>query len=524
MAVQAAPESAGVAVEPHDLEAEENVLGACMMSPRAIEETRELVTPADFYRHSHGEIYGAILHLQDEGGDVDPIRVRDYLEKRDETKDLGPRIREIVAMVAAAGNAKHYAAIVAAKARARDARRLARRIIEEAERLDREPELVTDTIALLENPTARREISPLWWSDALNEQIPEITEYVDGVLEAGVLADIVGLPYLHKTAIALELAVKVARGSGWFLGQHEIVKQAPVAYLWADDSRARELERVQKYSEIHNLRELPIGLYLNPGLTLPKDLATIKGEIRKHGYRLVIFDSLYNFCPGIDWSKDHAAVTGLYAALKRICDEIEGLTIVLVDHAAKPSDGNRGRAAGHTSFGSIFKAASVRCTIAVEKAEGKLSVSATGNNVRGFERSPAYWNQDELEVRLVDNDDRELAEDEMTELDTTVLDYVKRNPGKSGSKIATGVKRRKRDVSGSLRRLAEAGLAIDDLGSSSMLPGTTPDGADDTSASGSHEPGNHSGTVPDDLAGATSDSGSHDGPGTTRNRSSWRAL
>jgi hypothetical protein len=98
---------------------------------------------------------------------------------------------------------------------------------------------------------------------------------------------------------------------------------------------------------------VPLAFYLNPGITLPDDLPAVKAQIREHGYRLVIFDSLYNFgAPGLDWSKTPAPSSAIYTALKRLCDDIEGLTIVLVDHASKPSDSNKGRDDSISSFGS----------------------------------------------------------------------------------------------------------------------------------------------------------------------------
>ena len=44
-------------VPPHNLEAEESVLGSMMLSAEAIATVVELVKPADFYRSSHRQIY-----------------------------------------------------------------------------------------------------------------------------------------------------------------------------------------------------------------------------------------------------------------------------------------------------------------------------------------------------------------------------------------------------------------------------------------------------------------------------------
>ena len=45
---------------PQDLDAEESVLGAMMVSPNAISIVAEVLGPEDFYRRAHGQIYDTI--------------------------------------------------------------------------------------------------------------------------------------------------------------------------------------------------------------------------------------------------------------------------------------------------------------------------------------------------------------------------------------------------------------------------------------------------------------------------------
>lgn len=60
---------------PADLSAEEALLGACLISPAAITVAREIVTPQDFYRPAHRDVFDAILRLADAGEYVDPVTV-----------------------------------------------------------------------------------------------------------------------------------------------------------------------------------------------------------------------------------------------------------------------------------------------------------------------------------------------------------------------------------------------------------------------------------------------------------------
>src|SRR4051812_8503466 len=103
-------------VPPQNLDAEESVLGAMMLSPVAIGAVTEAtnLTAADFYRESHGHIYRAILALYAKGEPVDAITVVDELDRTSTLEAAGgaERVHELAALVPAAANASHYARIV----------------------------------------------------------------------------------------------------------------------------------------------------------------------------------------------------------------------------------------------------------------------------------------------------------------------------------------------------------------------------------------------------------------------------
>jgi replicative DNA helicase len=101
-------------VPPQNLEAEESVLGAMMLSPGAIGAVSEALDAGDFYRESHAKIYRAALVLYAKGEPVDAITLVDELEERGELEEAGGRVRihELAALVPASANAGHYARIV----------------------------------------------------------------------------------------------------------------------------------------------------------------------------------------------------------------------------------------------------------------------------------------------------------------------------------------------------------------------------------------------------------------------------
>src|SRR5205823_3253738 len=111
---QLAPVPDSAPVPPQNLEAEESVLGAMMLSPGAIGAVSEILDAGDFYRESHAKIYRAAVALYTKGEPVDAITLVDQLEERGELDEAGGRnrIHELAALVPATANAAHYARIV----------------------------------------------------------------------------------------------------------------------------------------------------------------------------------------------------------------------------------------------------------------------------------------------------------------------------------------------------------------------------------------------------------------------------
>jgi len=102
-------------VPPHNLEAEESLLGAMLLSRDAITAAVEQhVETADFYKPAHGHIYEAIQSLHGQGEPADPVTVAEELRRADLLDLVGGRnkLLELQAGTPASANAAHYARIV----------------------------------------------------------------------------------------------------------------------------------------------------------------------------------------------------------------------------------------------------------------------------------------------------------------------------------------------------------------------------------------------------------------------------
>jgi hypothetical protein len=106
---------------PHNVEAEEAVLGAILAAGRLLAEVADLVEEADFYRPAHRAIWRAMLRLADRGEPTDPITVLGELDDAGELADVGggPFLHTLVEAVPTVANAGRYAQLVAESARRR---------------------------------------------------------------------------------------------------------------------------------------------------------------------------------------------------------------------------------------------------------------------------------------------------------------------------------------------------------------------------------------------------------------------
>jgi replicative DNA helicase len=115
---------------PHDLAAEQCVLGGMLMSKDAISDVMDVIRPHDHYRPAHQLVHEAILELYARGEPADPVTVSDLLAKRGELARIGggAYLHTLLASVPTAANAGYYARIVRERA-------ILRRLVEAGTRI-----------------------------------------------------------------------------------------------------------------------------------------------------------------------------------------------------------------------------------------------------------------------------------------------------------------------------------------------------------------------------------------------------
>jgi replicative DNA helicase len=151
------PEGSGAPLlQPHNLEAEQSVLGAMMVSQAALDpimgEAR--LRAEDFYRGRNGTIYAAIQDLYERNDPVDALTVTEHLRGLGKLEEVGGPdvINSLAATTPVPGNAGHYAQIVKQNSMLRRLLGAAQRIQQSVQAREGEPQdLVEQAEVLLFN-------------------------------------------------------------------------------------------------------------------------------------------------------------------------------------------------------------------------------------------------------------------------------------------------------------------------------------------------------------------------------------
>ncbi len=105
-------------IMPHNLEAEQSVVGSMLMNNDTIETAAEILTGEDFYAKQNGLLFDAMCELAAEHKPVDIVTLGDRLREKGAPEEMqSPEfIRDILDAVPTSANIKYYAQIVYEKA------------------------------------------------------------------------------------------------------------------------------------------------------------------------------------------------------------------------------------------------------------------------------------------------------------------------------------------------------------------------------------------------------------------------
>src|SRR5450759_3315019 len=101
-------------VPPHNLEAEESVLGSMMLSHHAAAKVLDILSTEDFYKEDHRTIYKTLIELYAGGPATDHVVLAEELKRRGQLETVGDRAYLLMLADTTPNphNVKHYASIV----------------------------------------------------------------------------------------------------------------------------------------------------------------------------------------------------------------------------------------------------------------------------------------------------------------------------------------------------------------------------------------------------------------------------
>jgi len=116
---------------PHNIEAEQAVLGAVFLEPEAMSTASEYLLPEDFYRASHQRIFEVMMTLADKGEPIDLVTVTSALSNNKVLEEVGgvSYLTDVANSVPTAANITYYTKIVSEKSTLRSLIRTATNIV-----------------------------------------------------------------------------------------------------------------------------------------------------------------------------------------------------------------------------------------------------------------------------------------------------------------------------------------------------------------------------------------------------------
>ena len=103
-----------IRVPPHDIQAEMCVLGSMALAADAVYLARNRLAAESFYNLAHQDIFTAMMTVADENKAIDPVVLRDELERSQKLEAVGGMsyVVKVTDATPTSGNAEHYIEIV----------------------------------------------------------------------------------------------------------------------------------------------------------------------------------------------------------------------------------------------------------------------------------------------------------------------------------------------------------------------------------------------------------------------------
>lgn len=366
-----------VKVMPNDQDAEQSVLGACFLSPYALDKAIENLTPESFYNEKNAKIFSAMTELNESKTPIDITTITSELKRKNELNEIGgvEYLTEVVNFVPTASNVDYYIQTVEETALLRSLIITATDIASEGYRTDETVNEILDNsekkiLNIVKNRKSSefRSIKDVLAKtqndlERLSENKGEITGLATGWYEFDRLTTglhpneliiIAARPAMGKTAFALNLAT------------HAAMEQDKSVAVFNLEMSAEQLAlRI-----ISSLGQLE-GFKLRTGNLMNNDWKRINEAISRLSKTNLVIDDT----PGI-------TIGEIRAKCRRLASSEKGLSLVVIDYLQLISGGKNYGANRQQEVSDISRSLK---TLAMELNVPVIALSQLSRSVEGRE-------------------------------------------------------------------------------------------------------------------------------------------
>lgn len=330
-------------VPPHDLDAEQCVLGAMMTNPSAIPVALDKLTAGDFFRDSNRDIFHAITKMWNADSDsVDAITVSSKVPQYKEA------IHAMVEMLPVASNIRQYVGIVKHMSLCRSLITAGQRIVQigqrdgdDADSLLSEAESIVFSLRPKGDKDTKlaKEVAHTIVNEVENHVTPKVSktgydkiDAICGGLHASNLIIVGARPGIGKTAVAIAIAKNVAQtGTVLFfsleMSQKELIERliCSIACVPVTKLRARDLDDIELDSVKQAMPEIEradLRIIDSPSMSMMGVKSKARQYATKTDISLIVIDYLQLLTLGYKTGSRYEEVTTISRELKSLSREL----------------------------------------------------------------------------------------------------------------------------------------------------------------------------------------------------------
>lgn len=351
-------------IPPQNVEAEQAVLGAMLLSHDAVIVAIEKLQPSDFYRDVHRIIFEAMEHLHRENKEIDVITLPEELKRMKKLDDVGgiEYVLSLPNLVGSAANIEYYANIVAEKALSRNLISTCTELTTEAYDGQKETEELLDDaerrILQLSDTKNRGDfasvgavvevtldkITKLYENKAGLTGLPTGFRDLDRMtsgLQPSDLILVAARPSMGKTAFTLNIAQNVGvrqhKTVAFFsleMSQEQLVQRllCQIAHIDSQKLRTGQLNSDEEWTRLTDacdkLYESPIYIDDTPGISVAEMRSKARRLKSEHGLDLIIVDYL-QLMQGRNAESRQQEISEISRSLKALARELKVPLIAL---------------------------------------------------------------------------------------------------------------------------------------------------------------------------------------------------